>query len=589
MIFGVDEIKNVEKVLLGNYHFNESQKQFINLFNSSMVIAGPGTGKTTTLAAKIALMLQKIENNRSEKAICIITHTNVAVNEIKQALDKMGIKIRHPHFVGTIHSFFNRFCVEPYLRNKWHVSEVNFLDGPEYRRVKEEHGLYLLRRKYNWMNEKAFQSIVIRFNQSKLYIDYRGNIAVKEQKDWEKLPKYAKPFKEVLISIAKKGILSTDDTFFFARLFARCDSWKALLNKRFDYLFVDEYQDTSIEGIDLLMDIFSKNNTIIQFIGDSMQKIYSDTNGDIPLENNYTLNTTNRFGDKIMTMLSNIFNVESLNTLESKANWKPILLVYDNPDEIIPTYKKLIKLAETKNKDFKLSTYGDKILVRYKKLTKKIIDNGVYVEKKKQNNESRAQLASEFIIRLLLERTLLNGKKLKSKDIRKEFGQDINKVCLGYIWGKKDDRKYFFKNSVTQLLDKVGGKRIKEKDLENIEAEFKNIFFKDNQAHPVSEEVNDIYTIHSVKGETHRSSLVINIDDKNNSDISFTSILRQAYLAEKINDHVGREKNLLYVALSRAKYLVVLTVSQREFSDDLKKGVENDWKVVYANTVLRSK
>ena len=82
---------------------------------------------------------------------------------------------------------------------------------------------------------------------------------------------------------------------------------------------------------------------------------------------------------------------------------------------------------------------------------------------------------------------------------------------------------------------------------------------------------------------------MINIDDKNNSDISFTSILRQAYLAEKINDHVGREKNLLYVALSRAKYLVVLTVSQREFSDDLKKGVENDWKVVYANTVLRSK
>ena len=58
MTFSEDDYTLVEKILLGDGHFNNLQREFIELFETSTIIAGPGAGKTTALAAKIILLLK---------------------------------------------------------------------------------------------------------------------------------------------------------------------------------------------------------------------------------------------------------------------------------------------------------------------------------------------------------------------------------------------------------------------------------------------------------------------------------------------------------------------------------------------------
>lgn len=101
--------KEIESELLPKEAmFSEQQKNAILRNDTLNIIAGPGSGKTTVLTAKCAVLLN--ENKNKAKGICLITHTNVAVDEIKMSLSKVGLKdIEYPNFIGTIQEFFNTF------------------------------------------------------------------------------------------------------------------------------------------------------------------------------------------------------------------------------------------------------------------------------------------------------------------------------------------------------------------------------------------------------------------------------------------------------------------------------------------------
>ena len=112
--FSSTEFSEIEQVLLKDGEFNESQRKFLNLFRSSMIMAGPGTGKTTVLSAKIALILKRISQENTGEAVCIITYTNVAVDEIKAKLGANAkILLSYPNHVGTFQSFVNKYLAIP--------------------------------------------------------------------------------------------------------------------------------------------------------------------------------------------------------------------------------------------------------------------------------------------------------------------------------------------------------------------------------------------------------------------------------------------------------------------------------------------
>jgi DNA helicase II / ATP-dependent DNA helicase PcrA len=81
--------------------------------------ACPGSGKTTLLVAKLAILANKWSHHR--RGICVLSHTNSARDEIATKLRSSSVGSalpRYPHFVGTIHSFVNEFLAAPWLRSE---------------------------------------------------------------------------------------------------------------------------------------------------------------------------------------------------------------------------------------------------------------------------------------------------------------------------------------------------------------------------------------------------------------------------------------------------------------------------------------
>lgn len=95
---------------------NSERMKIINCWDSFDIVACPGSGKTTVLLAKLILLARRMPFVDGS-GICVLTHTNVAIDEIRYQLgSKANILFQHPNFFGTIQAFINRFLVLPYYR-----------------------------------------------------------------------------------------------------------------------------------------------------------------------------------------------------------------------------------------------------------------------------------------------------------------------------------------------------------------------------------------------------------------------------------------------------------------------------------------
>lgn len=110
----IDEIESV----FGNVHFDKVRRDIIKDLSSFDVQAFPGTGKTTVLVAKLAILAMKWPHNY--RGICVLSHTNAARDEIESRLGHTDIGKRllsYPHFVGTIQSFIDNYISIPFIRS----------------------------------------------------------------------------------------------------------------------------------------------------------------------------------------------------------------------------------------------------------------------------------------------------------------------------------------------------------------------------------------------------------------------------------------------------------------------------------------
>ena len=105
--------------LAKDLNFNDVERRSALLENGSRDFnAVPGSGKTSLLAAKLLLLARKWPHAR--RGICVLSHTNVARNEIAHRLAgtaEGSQLLNYPHFIGTIHSFVNHFFAMPLLRS----------------------------------------------------------------------------------------------------------------------------------------------------------------------------------------------------------------------------------------------------------------------------------------------------------------------------------------------------------------------------------------------------------------------------------------------------------------------------------------
>jgi len=126
------DINIIEKILLPKgCHFSDEGKNVIRCMESREILACPGSGKTTLLMAKLYLLSKSMpfENNRG---ICVLSHTNVAVDEIKSKLgDSIKIILSYPNYVGTIQSFVDKYVVFPYLTH-FTTGSIEVVDDKKY-------------------------------------------------------------------------------------------------------------------------------------------------------------------------------------------------------------------------------------------------------------------------------------------------------------------------------------------------------------------------------------------------------------------------------------------------------------------------
>lgn len=352
----VEQIKIFERIIA-----------FIDAGKSFVVTGGAGSGKTELLKT----ILYKLKDKYKNKKIICITHTNVAVNEIKNRIDNI-------YDVSTIHSFcqknisnykknikeklieiFKVPTIEEYSKEKGY--EINSYES--YKKVYEKYW------KKNWnINNEKTKKIIGKREFDKTPVEYikelNNNIEklncrileiISSKCDYNNIK-----YNETRYDSIKNFSYGHDSLLLiFVSLLKSYPIFKKILKDKYDVIFIDEYQDTKREIIESLLMTFCDKKHVIGLFGDHMQSIYNDGIGNVKKYiDNHTLeeiikNDNYRCSKQVINLLNCIRNdlkQELALTKEQKES-----------DRIgsLSIYYKLIDFIPKDNKELYLSLIDD--------------------------------------------------------------------------------------------------------------------------------------------------------------------------------------------------------------------------------------
>lgn len=394
-----EQIKFAENILIDGNKFDVTRREFIRCLDKSVdLVACPGSGKTTALLAKLIVLAEHMPFEDGS-GICVLTHTNVAIDEIKKKLGaKSHILFSHPNFFGTIQSFVDKFLLIPYWINKNGV-RPDRIDDESYKKsmLKRIHWKYFVSKNDNFdIRKKALHYInvhtdfLFEFRLKKIENEYQicssANDKIIEFKkpnpqksqswiDWnpeekEHVKKWFKTYKYKTHSI--DSVFSYDDAYLFGNIYL--EDHPKILNyflNRFKYVFIDEMQDTDIHQKNIIDNLFpfESSKIIVQRIGDPNQAIYNDssetdTNGWQPILNFDTtllFSKSLRFGNEIASRIKFICRNDISTSLignEHKQSQIPHIILFDKSrkEEVIEKFTEIINsygINPDKNKKFK--------------------------------------------------------------------------------------------------------------------------------------------------------------------------------------------------------------------------------------------
>lgn len=200
----------------------------INNNKNFLLSGGAGSGKTFSLVQTI----NEIRKKYKDKTIACITYTNVAANEIKErTIDNKNL------YVSTIHDFLWDNIKN--FQNELKISLIKLINDGK-----------------------------IKYNNGIIDTGYFSDIKV-QYKEYLKI---------------SEGIVSHDEVLLLANeMFKDYKVLSNILKDKYNFILVDEYQDTNKLVIEILLDFLkqSTKNNIIGFFGDSMQAIYDSGIGDL--------------------------------------------------------------------------------------------------------------------------------------------------------------------------------------------------------------------------------------------------------------------------------------------------------------------
>lgn len=271
----------------------ERIKECIRKGDHFVLQGGAGSGKTETLKQTLLFISEEYPT----KKVACITHTNLAVNEIKS-------RVEGEHTISTIHSFLNNI-IKPFKKNlhqELHhlfsllplvVGNVNNFDSPKAFK-KSEHEKY--KEKYKKLGKKLFSLKKESLPKETGKVVYDKDPDRYNSELNENISEFNK-YVETEISKRNWHDVKYNDTAYnnFSKLsfghdglieiayllFNKYPLMSKILQDKFDYVFVDEFQDTHPHIVKIFLEILPKNNITIGLFGDSMQGIYEDGVGTV--------------------------------------------------------------------------------------------------------------------------------------------------------------------------------------------------------------------------------------------------------------------------------------------------------------------
>lgn len=254
--------------------FDEARRAFLTARSTLDVSACPGSGKTTLVVAKLAILARKWPHRIN--GICVLSHTNVAREEIQRRLGSTVVGQRllgYPHFIDTIHGFVNRFLALPWLTSNGYPSPTIDNDvTTTYRRG-------VLAASDYWKVQSFLQKKGSGFDRLRIYArDLSFNLGARAFPAGPNAPTFTLA-KDAIESAARAGYFCYDEMFVWARSlledFPDVASW---LRRRFPLVLLDEMQDTSELQGSMLHAVFPRTSPdiVVQRVGDPNQAIFDD-------------------------------------------------------------------------------------------------------------------------------------------------------------------------------------------------------------------------------------------------------------------------------------------------------------------------
>jgi DNA helicase II / ATP-dependent DNA helicase PcrA len=253
---------------------DDPRRAFLTARNTLDVSACPGSGKTTLVVAKLAILARKWPHRT--KGICVLSHTNVAREEIQGRLGSTVVGQRllgYPHFIDTIHGFVNRFLALPWLNSNGYPSPTIDNDvTTAYRRGVLAQADYWTVQSFLEKKGSGFDRLRIRDRDLGFDLGTRKFPAGPNAKSLAVA-------KQAIEAAAQAGYFCYDEMFVWARAlledFPDVACW---LRHRFPLVLIDEMQDTfELQG-SILHAVFPRTspNIVVQRIGDPNQAIFDD-------------------------------------------------------------------------------------------------------------------------------------------------------------------------------------------------------------------------------------------------------------------------------------------------------------------------
>ncbi len=246
---------------------NPIQKEAVLYFDSPLlIVAGAGSGKTRVITHKIAYLIQ--EKEMSPYRILGVTFTNKAANEMKQRVaDLTGLEPRQ-FPISTFHSLGLRILRESAAAGGFD-SDWQVMDDGEQRRFLDR----IIKDKYSFYTNDMRDDVRRKINLAKMNLNYPNNrdalleVGFSQEEVeifslyFDKQHKIKRWDYEDLISLPVKLMLHNEEILEKYR-------------NRFDYIVVDEFQDTNPNQYELIK-LLARKHQQITVVGDDDQAIYS--------------------------------------------------------------------------------------------------------------------------------------------------------------------------------------------------------------------------------------------------------------------------------------------------------------------------